>query len=90
MSNVVGSLQEVLNFKIYEEDRFLYDGNVKELTKAAPCESDEILKSGETKVLRAEVKIPENSGNQYQAESMTFDITADAVQAKNNSEREFD
>lgn len=90
MDNVVGSLQEVLNFKIYEEDKLLYDGSVKKLTKETPCVGDNILKAGETRVLRAEVKISENSSNKYQAGSMTFDITADAVQVKNNPDREFD
>lgn len=90
MGNVVGSLQEALNFKIYEADELLYDGNVNELTEETPCTSGRILKAGETRVLRAEVKMPENSGNSYQSGSMTFDITADAVQVKNNPDRKFD
>ena len=47
------------------------------------------LAPGETRTLTAVVKMREGAGNTYQNGGITFDMTADAVQVRNNPERAF-
>ena len=89
VDQVSGPLQEVLNFKIYEGDQLLFNGPVSTLTKEHPCTSEKILAAGETRVLRQEVNMSKDSDNRYIDEMMQFDMTADAVQVKNNPKKEF-
>ena len=90
LENVTGSLQEALNFSIYDGDTLLFSGNAKDLTKQTPCVSDIPLKRGEKRVLTAVVKMEESAGNSYQNGGIAFDMTADAVQVRNNPTKEFD
>lgn len=90
LHNIEGKLRDSLNFKIYEGDTLLYDGDARELTKANPCVSHKILAKGETRKLTAVVNMKKESGNEYQKGTMVFDITVDAVQSKNNPDKKFD
>ncbi len=90
MENISGALQEVLTFEIYDQDKLLFSGKPKDLTKDSPCTSDTPLAPGEIKTLKAVVKMSEDADNTYQNGDITFDITVDAVQAKNNSNKVFD
>lgn len=36
------------------------------------------------------VKMPESAGDEFQGDSLTFDVTADAVQARNNDSIQFE
>lgn len=47
------------------------------------------LAAGETRTLTAVVKMREEAGNAYQNGGMTFDMTVDAVQVRNNPDRAF-
>lgn len=89
LENINGQLQDSLNFKIYDEEELLYDGSARDLNKESPCVSNKILTKGETRKLKAVVNMDKNSGNEYQNDYMAFDITVDAVQSKNNPNREF-
>lgn len=90
LENVTGSLQEVLRFEIYDGEKQLFEGTAAELNKETPCIGEEELKVGETKMLTALVKMEESAGNAYQTGGISFDVTADAVQAKNNPEKAFE
>ncbi len=89
LENVSGTLQEALIVEIYDGDTLLFSGLASELTKDSPCQGETPLKAGETRTLTAVVKMQESAGNAFQAGEITFDITADAVQARNNPDKAF-
>lgn len=90
LENVEGALQEALNFSIYDGDTLLFSGRATELTRENPCLTDTPLNVGETRTLTAVVKMDEAAGNAYQTGGITFDMTADAVQASNNPDKAFE
>lgn len=90
LENVQGALQEVLTFSVYDGDKLLFTGKAKDFSKNTPCISETPLAVGETRTLTAVVKMDESAGNAYQTAGITFDITAEAVQAKNNPDRLFE
>lgn len=90
LENVQGALQEALSFSIYDGDKLLFSGAADEWTRESPCISDTPLAVGETRTLTAVVKMDEAAGNAYQSGSITFDMTADAVQSKNNPDKSFE
>lgn len=90
LENVEGKLQNSLNFQIYEGEELLFDGIASELNQKNPCISHEILSCGETRRLKAVVCMDKLSDNRYQKGSLTFDMTVDAVQAKNNPDKAFE
>ena len=90
LENVSGSLTDALSFEIYDGDRLIFSGSADELSRETPCINSEVLKAGGTDTLTAVVKMKESAGNTYQNGGITFDITADAVQAKNNQDISFE
>ena len=90
LENVQGPLQEVLTFAIYDGDQLLFRGTADELTRESPCVSDSPLKVGESRTLTAIVTMDASAGNVYQNGGITFDMTADAVQSKNNPDKSFE
>ncbi len=89
LENVAGSLQEVLTFEIYDGGTLLFSGAADEMTEESPCISATTLDAGESRTLTAVVKMDEAAGSTYQQGSISFDMTADAVQAKNNPDKSF-
>ena len=89
LENVTGSLQEALIFEIYDGTTLLFRGTASEWNRESPCEDGAVLPSGETRTLTAVVKMQESAGNAYQGGGITFDMTVDAVQAKNNPDAAF-
>ena len=90
LENVSGSLTDALSFEIYDGDRLIFSGSADELSRETPCINSEVLKAGGTDTLTAVVKMKESAGNTSQNGGITFDITADAVQAKNNQDISFE
>ena len=90
LENVSGSLTDSLSFEIYDGDVLLFSGSAGEFTRETPCINSKVLEAGKTDTLTAVVKMEESAGNTYQDAGITFDITADAVQAKNNQDISFE
>ena len=55
-----------------------------------PTAADDILKLNERRELTITFHYPEEGGNSGQAQYLSFDLKADAVQTKNNPQRLFD
>ena len=89
LENAAGPLLDVLDFAIYDGDTLLFEGAADSLTRETPCEGAAPLAPGETRTLTAVVKMREGAGNTYQNGGITFDMTAYAVQVRNNPERAF-
>lgn len=90
LENVEGALQEALTFSVYDGDTLLFRGAADEWTRKAACISDTPLAFGETRTLTAVVEMDASAGNAYQGGGITFDMTADAVQSKNNPDKAFE
>ncbi|MBR5156631.1 MAG: hypothetical protein IKW59_02575 [Clostridia bacterium] len=84
-----GGLAKVLNVKIFDKEtgNMLYSGKAEGLVREN-CDSAELMLN-ETRILTAEFHYPQESGNETQNMSMSFDMCAVATQKKNNTNREF-
>ena len=90
LENLQGPLQEALTFSVYDGDKLLFSGTANELTKQSPCVTQSPLLSGECRILTAVVSMDPSTGNAYQNGGITFDMTADAVQSRNNPDKSFE
>lgn len=87
---VEGSMSEALEIRIYDGEEEIYKGKIEEMDRKRACVGEEALKAGEEKKLKAIVKLSESAGNKYQNGEISFDIKADAVQARNNPGKTFE
>ena len=90
LENVSGELADGLLFQIYDGENQLYSAKAEAFVKEAPCVVDTLLPAGESHTLTLVVKLEESAGNDFQSGGVTFDLTADAVQAANNPDKEFE
>lgn len=88
--NVDGGLADVLEITILDGDKILYQGTASSLTRQNVIAADDILLVGEKRNLTIRFHFPENSGNSAQNLKLAFDLCADAVQEKNNPDKDFD
>ncbi len=87
--NINGGLADILQIKICDEDKVLFSGTAKELTKENVGAADDVLRLNEIKELQIYFHFPEEAGNEAQNLFLNFDMAVDAVQTKNNPNREF-
>lgn len=90
LEEVEGSLADVLDIKICHGDIVLYEGKASELSRKDVKAAEDVLRLNERRVLTAYLHFPENEGNSTQSQYLTFTMKADAVQTKNNREKQFD
>ncbi len=90
LDNVEGGLADVLDVAIRDGDTVLYSGKAVDLQKEQIGAADDILKLNERRELTLTFHYPEEGGNSGQAQYLSFDLKADAVQTKNNPQRLFD
>lgn len=88
--HVSGGLADVLEIAVKDGENTLYEGTASTLNRGDVQAVEEMLQVGEKKILSVYFHFPENKGNDTQNSTLTFDICADAVQAKNNPKRVFD
>ncbi len=88
--NIEGSLADVLDVEIRDGDTVLFDGKIADLTKEKVGAAEDILKLNERRDLTISFHYPEKAGNSGQAQYLSFDLKADAVQTKNNPNRLFE
>lgn len=88
--NVDGGLADVLEITVLDGDKVLCSGTAKTLSRQNVAAADDVLLLGERKDLTVRFHFPENIGNSAQNMSLSFDLCADAVQEKNNPDRDFD
>lgn len=88
--NVAGGLADVLQITVKDGEKTLYKGTAAELKREAVGASEDILRLNERRELTVYFYFPEEAGNSAQNLTLTFDMCADAVQAKNNPNKLFD
>lgn len=87
-SKVEGKLGDALEIKIYKKNSphtILLQGTISKLINADDLSIVSNLEVGERQELVAEFYFPPKKGNEYQGETLVFDIDALAVQSKNNN-----
>ena len=84
---VEGKLGDVLEIKIYKKgspEIVLLSGKISDLVDADELNIASELEKGETQTLTASFHFPKDAGNEYKGEILKFDMSAIAVQTKNN------
>lgn len=90
LENVDDTLADSLLFELYDGDTLLYSKPISACTRENSYVSENVLPAGGMKTLTAVIRMEERSGNRYQGGGVVFDITLDAVQARNNTQRTFE
>ena len=88
--NIEGDLAQYIEVTILDGDTVLCQGPASELTRQNVSAGDDFLRPGERRELIIRFYMPEETGNVAQNRVLYFDLCADAVQAKNNPNREFE
>jgi len=89
-ANIEGDLADVLQVTISDKDKVLFTGTMKELNQTDTAAAEEVLQVGERKDLVLGLYYPKEKGNETQEKSLGFDLCAQAVQEKNNPNRDFE
>ena len=87
-SDVKGDLSDFLVVTILDGNKTVMSGKMNDFTRDTEA-VDSLLSEAEVKNLSIEFHLPETIGNIAQARFLTFDFCAEAVQSKNNPERQF-
>ncbi len=90
-SDVKGELGDVLDITITDSNGTqLIKGKMSELTEKKVKALESQLDVGQKQELKAVFHFPEEAGNQWKNGSVSFEMSAIAVQTKNNPNKEFD
>jgi len=89
-SNVMGGLADVLEITISDGDKVLCQGTAAELTREKVAAAEDALKINERRELTILFYFPKEAGNAAQNLTLAFDLSAEAVQTKNNPDIQFD
>ncbi len=90
LDNIEGGLADILEITVLDGDKVLYEGTANTLTRQNVAAADDILLVDERKDLTIRFHYPEKSNNESQNWQLKFDLCADAVQEKNNPNKDFD
>ena len=87
--NTEGELADVLEVTIKDGHQVVYSGNILSFNRENVVASQNSLKPKEKKDFSIYFHYPQNEGNYTQNNSLVFNLCADAVQSKNNPNKEF-
>ncbi len=90
LDNISGGLSDVLVVTIQDGDKIIANGVASNLTRADVSAAEDTLRVGQRRDLQIYFHFPEDAGNAKQDQTLTFDMSAEAVQTKNNPDRLFD
>ncbi len=89
-TDIEGGLANVLDVTVQDGEKVLYSGKTTDLTRENVGAADDVLKLNERRNLTVYFHFPEEAGNEAQDLVLTFSMSADAVQTKNNPNKLFD
>lgn len=87
---VTGGLANVLEITIQKGDKILYRGTAASLNLTKVAAADDVLGVGERRELTILFHYPEGADNSGQNQTLTFELSAKAVQTRNNDKKEFE
>lgn len=88
--NVQGGLATVIEITILDGDKVLLSGTAAELSRTNVGVANDVLGVNEKRELTVYFHYPEKAENGTQNLTLSFDMCADAVQTKNNPNKNFD
>ncbi len=88
--DVEGTLVDVLNITIRNNDKVLFEGKADEFSEETVNAFDDVLAVGEKRVLTISFYYPKSEENKSEAQTLSFKLAAKAVQTKNNDEKLFE
>lgn len=88
-TDVEGGLADVLDITVKDGEKILYSGKASDLTRENVGAANDVLKLNERRNLTVYFHFPEETGNSTQNLVLTFSMSADAVQTKNNPNKLF-
>jgi hypothetical protein len=89
--NVRGGLADVIEVTVYEGDEPIYSGLMSELGRSSTKTNKAgSIPIGERRDLKISFHFPEDAGNSAKAQVLEFDLSAIAVQTKNNNAKAFE
>ena len=88
-TDVEGGLADVLDITVKDGEKILYSGKASDLTRENVGPANDVLKLNERRNLTVYFHFPEEAGNSTQNLVLTFSMSADAVQTKNNPNKLF-
>ncbi len=89
LDEISGDLANVLEVTISDNDKVLYKGLARNMSKENVATIDNALAQNEKKNFEIAFYFPKEKGNEVQNKNMSFRLCADAVQTKNNKGRLF-
>jgi len=89
LTNVSGALKDALVFRIYDGTTLVKTVTAADFGETNPLISEEPLAPDAIKTYRVVADFNECAGNAYENQDIHFDMTAVAVQSKNNPDRDF-
>lgn len=87
---VKGGLAKILDITIQDGEKVLIQGTAAELSRRNVKAAEDTLRRQEIRNLTIYFHYPENADNETQPMSLSFKLCAEAVQKKNNPNRQFD
>ena len=89
-SDIEGELAEVLEVTVLADDEEVGTGILSELLSDGGIVAEEALEVGEDAYVSVLIHMPEECGNEAQAQKVSFELHVDAVQVPNNPDRAFE
>lgn len=87
---VDGSLGDVLDVTVIDNNgTTLLTGKLAAITRENAPSLEDVLEAGERRDLTIRFHFPEEAGNAMQSASLSFDLSAIAVQTKNNPDKDY-
>lgn len=86
---VSGGLADVLEITIQNGNEILYQGTAASLNSDNVAAADDVLGIGAKRKLTILFHYPETADNSGQNQTLSFELSATAVQTKNNDNKEF-
>lgn len=90
LENVEGRLADILDVTLKEGDAVLYKGKASGMTATDVDSSEDTMEPGEVRWLNISFCYPYDGGNNGKNTQISFDVCVEAVQTKNNPDKEFD
>lgn len=90
LDNIEGELADIIEITILDGAKSLYSGLARDLTKELSLAADDKLLVNERRELEIWFYYPPDEGNRGQAQALEFDLCAQAVQTRNNTDKQFD
>ncbi len=88
--NIVGELAKILEVTVKDGNTVLAAGILEELTAENIAAANEVLDAQERRDLTVTFYYPKEAGNSTSEKEVTFDLCAQAVQTRNNPDKQFD